>query len=66
MEELRAIHERVRRLEALPHANLMAVMEEELRVIRLGELAGAEGKALASAILDEFERLHAAREARGG
>lgn len=57
---------RVRGLETLPHPTLTAAMEEELRVIRLGELAGAEGKALASAILDAFECLHAAREARGG
>jgi hypothetical protein len=34
-------------------------MAEELRVVGLGRRAGPEGVVLASAILDERERLHA-------
>jgi hypothetical protein len=41
-------------------ADLFApAMAEALRVVGLGRRAGAEGAALASASLDEMERLHA-------
>jgi hypothetical protein len=59
LEELRAILARVRAAERLPFVDAAAAMTEELRVVGLGRRAGAEGAALASAILDEMERLHA-------
>lgn len=62
LAELRAILEHARRLDRLPFERLPAAMEKELRIVGLGRRAGREGEALASAILDEFERLHAVRD----
>ncbi|WP_019016077.1 hypothetical protein [Elioraea tepidiphila] len=59
LDELRAILARVRAADRLPFADAAAAMAEELRVVGLGRRAGPEGAALASAILDEMERLHA-------
>jgi hypothetical protein len=59
LEELRAILARVRAADRLPFADAAAAMAEELRVVGLSRRAGPEGAALASAILDEMERLHA-------
>ncbi len=59
LDELRAILARVRAAERLPFPDAAAAMTEELRVVGLGRRAGTEGAALASAILDEMERLHA-------
>lgn len=59
LDELRAILARVRTAERLPFVDAAAAMAEELRIVGLGRRAGAEGAALAAAILDELERLHA-------
>lgn len=58
-DELRAILARLRAAERLPFADAAAAMADELRVVGLGRRAGPEWAALASAILDEMERLHA-------
>ena len=60
--ELSALLARLRASERLPWPDAAATMAEELHVLGLARLAGAEGKQLAAAILDETERLLAAAE----
>ena len=52
----------VRAAERLPWPDLPAAMEWEYRVIFLARQGDAEGQRLASAIMDETERLFAAQE----
>jgi hypothetical protein len=52
----------VRAAERLPRPDLPAAMEWEYRVLFLAGQCDAEGQRLASAIMDETERLFAAQE----
>jgi len=60
--ELTAMLEMLRASDRLPWPGVMATMPHELRAVRLGQQAGPEGERLASAILNETERLFAAEE----
>ena len=55
--ELGALLARLRAAERMPWADAAAAMTEELRALGLARRAGAEGEALAAAILQETERL---------
>jgi hypothetical protein len=61
-EELRATLARLRGAVELPWPNLTEAMAAEHRVIGLGRLAGAEGAALVSEIMEQTERLLSAQE----
>ena len=62
LEELAEILAELRGTERLPWPNLNAAMAAEQHFLRLARMAGAEGKVLAAAIMDETERLFAADE----
>lgn len=55
--ELTALLARLRDAETPPWPTLTAAIEEEYRALGLAREAGAEGAALAAAIMDETERL---------
>lgn len=55
--ELTALLGRLRAAEQMPWPDAASAMAEELHAIGLGRHAGAEGKRLVAAILDETERL---------
>ncbi len=55
--ELNAMLARLRAAERMPWADAAAAMAEELRALGLACRAGAEGEALAAAIMQETERL---------
>ena len=56
------MHALVRAAERLPSPDLPSAMEWEYRVLFLARQSGAEGQRIASAIMDETERLFAAQE----
>lgn len=60
--ELAALLAELRAAERLPWPDVTVAMAEEQRMLALARSAGAEGKALAAAIMDEIERLFAADE----
>jgi predicted amidohydrolase len=62
LEELAEILARLRATEHLPWPTLNAAMAAEQHFLGLARMAGAEGKVLAAAIMDETERLFAADE----
>jgi hypothetical protein len=62
LEELAELLADLRVAESLPWPDLPAAMAAEYRVIGLARLAGDEGARLATAILDETERLFSAAE----
>lgn len=62
LDELRELLALLRASDTMPWPDLGTTMAEEHRVLWLGRQAGAEGEALAYAILDETERLFAAAE----
>jgi hypothetical protein len=57
LAELAALLARLRAAERMPWPNAAAAMAEELRALGLARQAGPEGERLASAILEETERL---------
>nr|WP_294516317.1 hypothetical protein [uncultured Rhodopila sp.] len=62
LDQLNAMLAMLRAAEYLPWPDAAATMAEERRALGLARLAGAEGEALAAAILEETERLLAATE----
>jgi hypothetical protein len=60
--ELEQMFDLARSAEQLPWPDLPTAMEWEYRVLFLARQSGAEGQRLASAIMDETERLFAAQE----
>jgi hypothetical protein len=62
LEELADMLALLRDAKEMPWPTLRMTMEKEYRAMYLGSLAGPEGKKLASAIMDETERLFAAEE----
>jgi hypothetical protein len=62
LEELAELLADLRVAESLPWPDLPAAMAAEYRVLGLARLAGEEGARLATAILDETERLFSAAE----
>jgi hypothetical protein len=62
IEELTELLADLRVANSLPWPDLPATMAAEYRVLGLARLAGDEGARLATAILDETERLFAAAE----
>jgi hypothetical protein len=62
LEELAEILAKLRATEHLPWPSLSVAMAEEQHFLHLARMAGAEGKILAAAIMDESERLFAADE----
>ena len=62
LDELTELLADLRVAESLPWPDLPATMAAEYRVLGLARLAGDEGARLATAILDETERLFVAAE----
>ena len=62
LDELTELLADLRVADRLPWPDLPAAMAAEYRVLGLARLAGDEGARLATAILDETERLFAAAE----
>lgn len=62
LEELTELLAELRVADKLPWPDLPTAMAAEYRVLGLARLAGDEGARLATAILDETERLFAAAE----
>ena len=62
LEELADLLAELRATERLPWPNLTVATAVEQRYLGLARIAGAEGKKLAAAIMDEAERLFAADE----
>lgn len=65
LAELSALLARLRDADRMPWPDAAAAMAEELRALGLARQAGAQGKALAAAILQETERLLAATDRVG-
>ncbi len=57
MAELTALLARLRAADVPPWPTISAAMQDEYRALGLGREAGAEGAALAAAILEQTERL---------
>lgn len=62
LEELTDLLAELRATERIPWPNLNVAMAVEQHYLGLARIAGAEGKKLAAAIMDEAERLFAADE----
>src|SRR5271170_5982325 len=62
LDQLADLLAELRAAERLPWPDLTVAMAEEQRYLALARIAGAEGKKLAAAIMDETERLFAAAE----
>ena len=65
LDELTALLDLLRAADRLPWPHLTAVMEAEYRVLFLAKQAGPEGARLASAIMEQTERLFSAAEREG-
>ncbi len=65
LDELTALLDTLRAADRLPWPHLTAVMEAEYRVLFLARQAGEEGARLASAIMEQTERLFSAAERAG-
>ena len=65
LDELTALLDTLRAADRLPWPHLTAVMEAEYRELFLARQAGAEGARLASAIMEQTERLFSAAERAG-
>ena len=65
LDELTMLLDMLRAADRLPWPHLTAAMEAEYRVLFLAKQAGAEGARLASAIMEQTERLFSAAERAG-